>query len=141
MPIFVQTKGKDLTMETRIQQAVEKNRQGTHNCAQAMLCTYCDICGLDPKTAEDIAGAFGLGMGNMEGTCGSLVGAGMVLGLVSKDRALARKRMKQVMMRFKERNGATQCRLIKGVDTGIVLRDCPDCIADAAEFLEDSLSV
>ena len=48
--------------------------------------------------------------------------------------------MKQVMMRFKERNGATQCRLIKGVDTGIVLRECPDCIADAAEFLEESLS-
>ena len=71
-------------METRIQQAVEKNSQGTHNCAQAVLCTYCDICGLDPKTAEDIAGAFGLGMGNMEGTCGSLVGAGMVLGLVSR---------------------------------------------------------
>ena len=127
-------------METRKHIAVEKNRQGTHNCAQALLCTYCDFCVLDPKVAEDIAGSFGLGMGNMEGTCGSLVGAGMVLGLVSKDRNLARKRMTQVMMRFKERNGATQCRLIKGVDTGILLRECPDCIADAAEFLEESLS-
>ncbi len=126
-------------MESRKTLAAEKNRQKTHNCAQAVFCTYCDLCGLEPKTAEDVAGAFGLGMGNMEGTCGSLVGAGMVIGLVSKDRNLARKRMKQVMDRFKERNGATQCRQLKGVDTGIVLRECPDCVADAAEFLEEIL--
>ena len=126
-------------MKTRKHLAAEKNRLKTHNCAQAVLCTYCDICGLDPKTAEDLAGSFGLGMGCMEGTCGSLVGAGMVLGLVTKDRNLARKRMKQIMEKFRERNGATQCRQLKGVDTGRVLRDCPDCVADAAEFLEEFL--
>ena len=126
-------------METRKHLAAEKNRQKTHNCAQAVLCTYCDLCGLDPEVAADVAGAFGLGMGNMEGTCGSLVGAGMVVGLVTKDRNLARKRMKQVMERFRQRNGATQCRLLKGVDTGTPLRDCPDCVADAAEFLEEIL--
>ena len=126
-------------METRKHLAAEKNRQKTHNCAQAVLCTYCDICGLDQETAEEIAGAFGSGMGNMEGTCGSLVGAGMVIGLITKDRNLARRQMKQVMERFRERNGATQCRMIKGIDTGIVLRDCPDCVADAAGFLEEFL--
>ena len=90
-----------MTMETRKHLAAEKNRKKTHNCAQAVLCTYCDICGLDPKTAEDIAGSFGLGMGNMDGTCGSLVGAGMALGLVTKDRDLARKRIKQIMEKFR----------------------------------------
>ena len=75
----------------------------------------------------------------MEGTCGSLVGAGMALGLVTKDRDLARKRMKKIMEKFRERNGATQCRQLKGVDTGRVLRECPDCVADAAEFLEEFL--
>ena len=123
-------------METRKHLAAEKNRQKIYNCAQAVLCTYCDLCGLVTKTAEDIAGAFGLGMGNMEGTCGSLVGAGMALGLVTKDRNLARKRMKQIMEQFRERNGSTQCRQLKGIDTGLVLRECPDCVADAAEFLE-----
>ncbi|MBQ6073789.1 MAG: C_GCAxxG_C_C family protein [Bacteroidales bacterium] len=126
-------------METRKHLAAEKKQQKTHNCAQAVICTYCDICGLDEKTAENVAGAFGSGMGNREGTCGSLVGAGMVLGLVTKDPVLARRRMKQVMERFRERNGATQCRMIKGIDTGIVLRDCTDCVADAAEFLEEFL--
>ena len=126
-------------IKTRKHLAAEKNRLKTHNCAQAVLCTYCDLCGLDPKVAEDIAGSFGLGMGCMEGTCGSLVGAGMVLGLVTKDRDLARKRMKQIMQKFHERNGATQCRQLKGTDTGHPLRACPDCVSDAAEFLEEFL--
>jgi len=29
---------------------------------------------------------------------------------------------------------------MKGVDTKVVLRDCPDCVADAAEFLEEQLN-
>ena len=73
----------------------------------------------------------------MEGTCGAVVGAGMIIGLATKDRNLSRARMAQLMTRFQERNGATRCRLLKGIDTGKVLRDCPDCVADASEFLEE----
>ena len=127
-------------METRKHLAAEKKRLNTHNCAQAVLCTYCDLCGLGQKTAEDIAGSFGTGMGNMEGTCGALVGAGMVLGLLTKDRILSRSRMKTVMEKFQERNGATRCKLLKGIGTGTPLRDCPDCVADASEFLEEFLN-
>ena len=87
----------------------------------------------------DIAGAYGTGMGNMEGTCGALVGAGMIIGLATKDRNISRARMKEMMNRFQERNGATRCKLLKGIDTGKVLRECPDCVADAAEFLEEYL--
>jgi hypothetical protein len=36
-------------------------------------------------------------MGNMEGTCGALVGAGLVLGLVNKDKAKSMKQMRQIM--------------------------------------------
>ena len=123
-----------MPIPSRKQIAVEKKR--CYNCAQAVVCTYCDICGLDESTAADLAGAFGSGMGNMEGTCGALVGAGIVLGLVTKDRHLARSRMKTVMTQFQERNGATRCKLLKGVGTGQPLRACEDCVADAAEFLE-----
>ena len=42
----------------------------------------------------NIAGAFGGGMGNMEGTCGALVGSGLVLGLVNKDKAKSMKQMR-----------------------------------------------
>ena len=47
--------------------------------------------------------------------------------------------MRQMMEKFKQRNGATQCRMLKGVGTGNVLRECPLCVADAAEFLEEQL--
>ncbi len=126
-------------METRKHLAAEKKRCNSHNCAQAVVCTYCDLFGLSEETAMDIAGAYGTGMGNMEGTCGALVGAGMVIGLASKDRMLSRSRMKEVMTKFKARNGGTRCCELKGIGTGVKLRDCPDCVADASEFLEEYL--
>ena len=127
-------------METRKHLAAEKKRCGSHNCAQAIVCTYADRIGLDDETARNIGHAFAAGMGNMEGTCGALVGAGIVLGMATKDKALSMKAMRQVMTQFQQRNGATQCRLLKGVGTKEMLRECPDCVADAAEFLEEQLS-
>ena len=126
-------------METRKHLAAEKKRCNSHNCAQAVVCTYCDLVGLHEQTALDIAGSFGTGMGNMEGTCGALVGAGMVLGLATKDRNVSRARMKEIITKFQERNGAIRCKELKGIGTGKVLRDCPDCVADASEFLEEYL--
>ena len=98
-------------METRKHIAAEKKRCNSHNCAQAILHT----------------------------TCGALVGSGLVLGLVNKDKVKSMKQMRQIMTKFQERNGATQCKLLKGVGTKVVLRECPNCVADAAEFLEEQL--
>ena len=44
-----------------------------------------------------------------------------------------------MMALFQQRNGATQCKLLKGVETKVVLRECPDCVADAAKLLEGLL--
>ena len=126
-------------METRKHITSEKLQSGSHNCAQAIVSTYADIIDLDESTAKNVANAFGGGMGNMEGTCGALVGSGIVLGLATRDKATSRKCMRQIMMRFQERNGATQCMMLKGVGTGVVLRECTGCVADAAEFLEEQL--
>ena len=140
---------KNGIMETRKHIAAERKRCGSHNCAQAILCTYADKVGIDEDTARNIArsnlfallakNSFGAGMGNMEGTCGALVGAGITLGMKTKDRAKSMKGMKQMMTKFQQRNGATQCKLLKGIGTKVVLRECPDCVADAAEFLEELL--
>lgn len=75
----------------------------------------------------------------MEGTCGAIVGAGIILGLATQDKAKSVKGMRQIMDKFKQRNGATQCKLLKGVGTGKVLRECPLCVADTSEFLEEIL--
>jgi C_GCAxxG_C_C family probable redox protein len=125
-------------METRKQIAVEKKHCGL-NCAQAVLCTYADIAGINEETAIRLAGPFGGGMGTMEGTCGAIVGAGLVLGLANKGKASSTKQMRQIMNKFQERNGATQCKMLKGVGTGKVLRECDDCVADAVEFLEEQI--
>ena len=126
-------------MTSRKDEAAEKKRSGRYNCAQAVVCTYPDLTGLDEPQALAMACAFAAGMGNMQGTCGALVGAGMVLGLHHKNPVIAMRAMRQVITRFQERNGATQCCLLKGIGTGQVLRECPMCVADAAEFLEETL--
>ena len=130
-----------MIMETRKEIAAEKKRCNSHNCAQAVVQTYADIAGIDDATAMNVANAFGGGMGNMAGTCGALVGAGIVLGLVNKDKAKSMKQMRVIMNKFQERNCATQCKMLKGIGTKVVLRACPDCVADACEFLEDQLQI
>ena len=110
-------------------------------CSSHYQSTYADFAGIDEETARNLGNAFGSGMGNMEGTCGALVGAGVVMGLATKDRAKARKGMRQIMTQFQQRNGATQCKLLKGVGTGVILRECSGCVADAAEFLEKQLEM
>ena len=124
-------------MESRKQIAAEKKRCNSHNCAQAILHTYADIAGISEDDAMNIAGAFGGGMGNMEGTCGAIVGAGMILGLCCHNKTEAMQKMRQIMIKFQQRNTTTQCKLLKGIETKKVLRECPDCVADAAEFLEE----
>ncbi len=128
-------------METRKNIAAAKKHSGSHNCAQAIIHTYADVAGLDEQTAMNLGNAFAAGMGNMEGTCGAIVGAGIVLGCVCKDRATSMRQMREVMNKFQQRNGATQCKLLKGVGSRdkTALRECHDCVADAAEFLEAAI--
>ena len=124
-------------METRKHLAAERKK--TCNCAQAVIATYADLAGIDQETAMALGNAFGSGMGNMEGTCGALTGAAIVVGLVTRDKLKSRKCMAKIMTDFQARNGATQCRALKGVGTGQVLRSCECCVADASELLENEL--
>ena len=126
-------------MESRKEKAAELKRCGTHNCTQAVLCTYCDYTGLDEDTIKHIGNGFAAGMGNMEGTCGAIIGAGIVLDLATKDKALSLKGTRYIMEKFQERNGSTQCKQLKGIGTGKPLRECPLCVADASQFLEEIL--
>jgi C_GCAxxG_C_C family probable redox protein len=124
-------------METRKHIAAERKK--VCNCAQAVITTYADLAGISEEEAMNLGNAFGSGLGNMEGTCGALTGTAMVLGLVKRDKVQATLAMRKVMNEFQASNGATQCRLLKGVDTGKVLRSCEGCVADACELLEQHL--
>ena len=126
-------------MENKIEEARARKRSGEHNCAQAVACTYSDLAGLDEETLLAATHAFGAGMATMEGTCGALTGAAVVVGLATGDRARSRVLIKDIMENFRKRNGSTVCRELKGIGTGCPLRQCDDCVADAAEFLEEAL--
>lgn len=76
-------------MESRKEIAVQKKLSGAYNCTQSVCCTYYDFTGIDETTIKHVGNCFGAGMGNMEGTCGALVGAGMVYGLATKDKVKA----------------------------------------------------
>ena len=126
-------------MENKIEEARARKRSGEHNCAQAVACTYSDLAGLDEETLLAATHAFGAGMATMEGTCGALTGAAVVVGLATGDRARSRVLIKDIMENFRKRNGSTVCRELNGIGTGCPLRQCEDCVADAAEFLEEAL--
>ncbi len=120
----------------KIRAAVELKKSGTCNCAQSVACAFCREAGVDYDTMWAATAAFGSGMGNMNGTCGAITGAGAVLGFAIRDRIKARAALKAVMDAFHARNAATVCRELKGIDSGVALRNCNDCVADAAEFLQ-----
>lgn len=128
-------------MDSRSELAAERKRSGKYNCAQSVACTYVDIAGVDEHVLEAAASSFGTGMGTMEGTCGAIIGAGIIAGLKINDRNKSRAVMKNIMTRFKQRNHSTVCRELKGIDTGCPLRDCNGCVADAAAIMEEELGL
>lgn len=126
-------------MDTRKDIAAEKKRSGQYNCAQSIVSTYCDIMNMNEASVCALTRGFAAGMGDMNGTCGAIVGAVMVLSSVYSNRSQAVKYSAHLMRLFNQRNHATQCYMLKGINTGKPLRTCPDCVADAAEILEQIL--
>lgn len=125
--------------DARVADAVGRKQCGKYNCAQSVACAFADAADVSEDVLYRMAGAFGTGMGCLEGTCGALVGAGMVISAVSADRVAAMKRMRAVMEAFTLKNGASVCKELKGISTGTALRSCPGCVEDASALLASVL--
>jgi len=104
------------------------------NCCQAVLVAYADELGMDTETLMKLGSAFGSGMATMEGTCGALVGAEMVLGLLGSQPVRAQ--AKQLYSGFIQQCGSAVCRELKGVGTGRILCSCENCVRNAAAIVE-----
>ena len=133
-------------MLNRIKRADELHNQG-YNCAQAVVCNYCDLYGIDEKTAFMMAEGFGAGMGSMENTCGAISGLIMLLGLQSSSgtsesltKAETYKIAKELTAKFKEKNGSFICAELKGLTGKPVKRSCAGCIEDACQIFEEYFS-
>lgn len=138
IPVKDKRKGTTI-MESRVEQAAERKMCG-YNCAQAVACTYCEQAGLDEETAKNLTQGFAVGMGgSMEATCGAIIGAVNVLGMINKNPQKTMQSARRIISRFKEQNGTVICKELKGIADGVVKRECIDCVKDAALFLEDEL--
>lgn len=132
-------------MESRIKKTIELHDKG-YNCAQAVACAYCDLVGIDEKTALCATEAFGAGMGGMQATCGAVSGAVFLAGMKNADgvigaprsKATTYKLSKTIVDAFQQKNGTVICKELKAKDpeTGCVKRSCDGCIMDAAAIAE-----
>lgn len=122
-----------MTIEERAEKAVEYKHSG-YNCAQAVVKACEDLTGSDSEELIKAAAGFGGGMGCMEATCGALIGANMVVGILTEGNGTMRY-SRQMLQNFNEACGATICKDLKGRDTGVVLCPCDDCVRNAVKAL------
>lgn len=127
-------------MNSRAEEAVNKKKSG-YNCAQAVLRTYCDLAAIDEETAKQMMQAFAGGMCTMEASCGAMTGAAIALGLINKQPGKTMMDIRAMMTAFKEQNKSVICKELKGIETGTVLRECNDCVRDAALLLEQQIKM
>ena len=109
------------------------------NCCQAVIMAYKDELGLSEQEIKKMGAAFGGGMATMDATCGALVGAGIALGILKYEDAPIRGNAKALISNFKETSKATSCRDLKGIDTGVMLTSCEDCMKNAVKALSAQL--
>ncbi len=106
------------------------------NCCQAVLLAFKEEAGLTEKEALALGSTFGGGMGGMEGNCGALVGAEMILGLTSYEGRPLTAASREIFSTFVKMCGSAKCSDLKGIYNGIVLSSCDTCVRNAVEILQ-----
>ncbi len=125
-----------MSIQERAQNAAELKK--SYNCCQAVVLALKDLVDLTDEQLVTMAASFGLGMGNMKGSCGALVGAEMIAGLVTGgNRAIA----KQINEKFEMLCGSITCAELKGIKTGMPLCSCPDCCKNAVLAFGEALGL
>ncbi len=131
-----------------------------YNCAQAVVCAFEDVTGLDRETGARMCCSFGGGMGRLREVCGTVSGALLVLGIACgysdpKDPEAKKAHyhlVQEFAARFRERNGSIVCReLLKNVAVRpgndpeprtaeyYARRPCPGLAREAAAITEQLL--
>ena len=119
-----------MTIEERADKAVELKTWEGYNCSQAVTAALADQTKLTEEQLKQIAAGFCAGMGNLEATCGALIGAGMIAGLKTEGRGTLAK-TRAIQEKFRERCGAIHCKVLKAVTDGKPLCPCEECVRNA----------
>lgn len=118
-----------MTIEERAEKAVAVRAEKKGNCCQAVALSLADQTPLTEEQLMAAASGFGGGMGNREGTCGALVGAGLAAGLHVGEKPP--RFGKTISDDFLAHCGAVTCKALKGLESGRMLCSCEDCIRNA----------
>lgn len=118
-----------------------------YNCAQCVVCAFAEEIGVEEQLLFRMAEGFGLGMGGANQACGVLTGAIMLAGLKNSDGNLEAPATKTKTYQlsaaleeeFAKKTGGTVCYKLKGLDTGVPLCSCNDCIKAGIEIVEEQL--
>lgn len=134
-------------MENRVERAVTNHDRG-YNCAQSVVCAYCELFGMDESAAFRLAEGFGGGMGGMQdGTCGAVTAMYMLAGVKGSSGGVENgiskvetyEQVQKLCAAFKEQNGTVICcELLEKNDMSLE-RPCNRWIADAARIVEAQL--
>lgn len=134
-----------MTTEERVQLAKDMRNRG-YNCAQAVACAFADKVDVDEKTLFRMTEGFGIGMGDMESVCGAVSAANVIAGLQNSSGCIDRmtkgstyKLARVMAAAFREKNGSSVCKELKGIESGTVLRSCPGCIEDMVRIAAHTL--
>ena len=119
-----------MTLNERAEKAVEMKLSGKYNCAQAVTTALADQTSLSEEQLKQISAGFCAGMGNLEATCGALIGAGMITGLKTEGQGTLGL-TRQIQEEFARRCGALKCKDLKAMTDGKPLCPCEDCVRNA----------
>ena len=119
-----------MTLSERAEKAVELKTSGKYNCAQSVTVALSDQTKLSEEELRQISAGFCAGMGNLEATCGALIGAGMIAGLKTEGKGTLGT-TKQIQEEFGRRCGSIKCKELKTISDGKPLCPCEECVRNA----------
>ena len=119
-----------MTIKERAERAVELKLRHGYNCSQAVTAVLADQTDLPEKQLRAVTAGFCVGMGNMEATCGALIGAGIAAGLKTEGKGTL-KCTRRMIEAFRAACGAVTCRDLKSKVDGKPLCSCEDCVRNA----------
>lgn len=117
-------------MEMEMEMEMEKIKAKEEAKAEAKV---------NKETLHKLASGFAVGMGNTEGTCGSLIGAIMIAGLKSGGKGAFRI-SRRINESFRSRSGAITCKELKRKVDGKELCPCGDCVRNAVKAYFEVMS-
>ena len=119
-----------MTIQERADKAVQLKTMGGYNCSQAVTAAFSDQTSLTEEQLKQISAGFCAGMGNLEATCGALIGAGMIAGLKTEGKGTLMN-TRRIQETFKDRCGAIKCKELKTMTDGKPLCSCEECVRNA----------